>query len=208
MTSVIARSRANGVSEVSTQIPAPAAWRSRHVGHVARAARIVRDGGIVAYATEYCFGIGCDPRDPTAVRRVLRIKHRPQHKGLIVLAADIDQLATYVDDIPAHVRATWPGPRTWLLPRRHDVPAWIAGTHATVAVRVTAHAPAAALCRAAGMAIVSTSANRAGQKPLRTYREVLQRFGAEVDYVLPGVVGDLAAPTPIRDAASGASVRG
>lgn len=176
--------------------------------HIKRAATILRAGGVVAYATEYCFGLGCDPHDPTAVARVLRIKRRPARKGLIVLAADVAQLAPYVDAIPKHVLATWPGPHTWLLPHRNEVPGWVTGAHASIAVRVTAHAQAAALCLAAGMAIISTSANRAGQRPLRTYREVLQRLGKEVDYVLPGDVGDLAAPTPIRDAMSGASIRG
>lgn len=177
-------------------------------GDITRAAEILRAGGVVAYATEYCFGLGCDPRDHGAVQRILRIKRRPPSKGLIVLAADIEQLAPYVDAIPTKVRVTWPGPHTWLLPRRPDVPGTIAGAHPNIAVRVTAHAQAAALCRAAGMAIISTSANRASQKPLRTYREVLQRLGKDVDYVLPGNVGDLAAPTPIRDAASGAAIRG
>jgi L-threonylcarbamoyladenylate synthase len=74
-------------------------------------------------------------------------------------------------------------------------------------LRVTAHPPAAALCRAAGIAIVSTSANRAGQRPARTRREVIRRFGRSVDVVLPGAVGEARAPTPIRDAASGAVVR-
>lgn len=176
--------------------------------HVKRAATILRAGGVVAYATEYCFGLGCDPHDPVAVARVLRIKRRPARKGLIVIAADIEQLAAYVDAIPKQVRASWPGPHTWLLPHRADVPGWVTGAHTSIALRVTAHPQAAALCRAAGMAIISTSANRAGQKPLRTYRDLIQRLGKEVDYVLPGDVGDLAAPTPIRDAMSGAAIRG
>jgi L-threonylcarbamoyladenylate synthase len=74
-------------------------------------------------------------------------------------------------------------------------------------LRVSAHPQAAALCRAAGMAIVSTSANRAHDFPARSYREVLRRFGNDVDYVLPGIVGDASAPTPIRDAVTGDVVR-
>ncbi len=58
------------------------------------------------------------------------------------------------------------------------------------------------------MAIVSTSANRSGQHPARSHREVLRRFGMDIDYVLPGRVGDLDAPTPIRDAVTGGSIRG
>ena len=176
-------------------------------GPLIQAARILKNGGIVAYATEFCFGFGCDPLNRAAVRRLLRIKRRPARKGLILIAADIDQLAPYVDDIPASVRAAWPGPHTWLLPARAQVPRWITGDHPRIAVRVTAHPPAAALCRAAGMALVSTSANRAGGAPVRNFRDALHRFKSEVDYVLPGMVGDAPAPTPIRDAVTGELVR-
>ncbi len=172
------------------------------------AARILKQGGLVAYATEYCFGLGCDPMNERAVARLLRAKRRPAAKGLILIAAAIDQLAPYVAATPAHVAATWPGPYTWLLEPRASVPHWITGAHPRIAVRVTAHAQAAALCRRAGMAIVSTSANRAGQHPARSHREVLRRFGMDIDYVLPGRVGDLDAPTPIRDAVTGGSIRG
>jgi len=172
-----------------------------------RAARAIQKGGVVAYATEYCFGFGCDPMNRSAVLRLLRIKRRAPDKGLILIAADAGQLDSYVDDIPAPVLATWPGPHTWLLEPREGVPGWITGDHPGIAVRVTAHPQAAALCKAAGMAIVSTSANRGGGAPTRSYRETLRRFKGEVDYVLPGTVGDAPAPTPIRDAASGTLIR-
>ena len=172
-----------------------------------RAARAIQKGGVVAYATEYCFGFGCDPMNRSAVLRLLRIKRRAPDKGLILIAADAGQLDSYVDNIPAAVLATWPGPHTWLLEPRAGVPGWITGDHPGIAVRVTAHPQAAALCKAAGMAIVSTSANRGGGAPTRSYRETLRRFKGEVDYVLPGMVGDAPAPTPIRDAASGTLIR-
>jgi L-threonylcarbamoyladenylate synthase len=172
-----------------------------------QAARIIRHGGVVAYATEYCFGFGCDPMNRSAVLRLLRIKRRPPDKGLILIAANVAQFDCYVDNIPAPVLATWPGPHTWLLEPREGVPGWITGKHPGIAVRVTAHPQAAVLCRAAGMAIVSTSANRSGGAAARNYRETLRRFKAVVDYVLPGMVGDAPAPTPIRDAASGELVR-
>ncbi|WP_372522331.1 L-threonylcarbamoyladenylate synthase [Sulfuricaulis sp.] len=176
-------------------------------GRLIQAARIIKNGGVVAYATEYCFGFGCDPMNRSAVLRLLRIKRRTSDKGLILIAADVDQLDSYVDNIPAPVLATWPGPHTWLLAPRAGVPGWIMGKHPRIAVRVTAHPQAAALCRAAGMAIISTSANHSSGAPTRSYRETLRRFKGEVDYVLPGMVGDASAPTPIRDAASGELIR-
>lgn len=173
-----------------------------------QAARIIKDGGIVAYATEYCFGLGCDPRNYAAVTRLLRIKQRSPSKGLIVLAADLEQLMGYIDALPKKVQQSWPGPLTWLLPPGKRAPSWIHGRHPQIAVRVTAHPQAAALCRMAGMAIVSTSANRSGETPARSYREVVRRFGRELDFVLPGRVGGLPHPTPIQDASTGKQVRG
>ena len=172
-----------------------------------QAARIIQHGGVVAYATEYCFGFGCDPMNRSAVLRLLRIKRRAPDKGLILIAANVAQLDSYVDDVPAPVLATWPGPHTWLLKPREGVPGWITGDHPGIAVRVTAHPQAATLCLAAGMAIVSTSANRGGGAPTRRYRDTMRRFKGEVDFVLPGMVGEAPAPTPIRDAASGALMR-
>lgn len=178
-----------------------------YTSELQRAARILNQGGIVAYATEYCFGLGCDPFNRNAVLRLLRLKRRPVNKGLIVLAADTGQLTPYLNDIPPQAAASWPGPHTWLLLPRPGVPGWLTGRHAKIAVRVTAHAQAAALCQAAAMAIVSTSANRAGEVPARSDREVARRFGKLIDYILPGHVGDAPAPTPIRDAVTGELTR-
>ncbi len=171
------------------------------------AARIIRRGGIVAYATEHCFGLGCDPWNWRAVERLFQIKHRPPDKGLIIIAADAEQLAPFVAAIPERAADSWPGPYTWLLDPRPNVPRWITGRNSSIAVRITAHPQAAQLCRAARQAIVSTSANRTGQRPALSYREVLRRFGASVDYVLPGKVGDLSAPTSIHNSATGEAVR-
>ena len=170
-------------------------------------ARILKQGGIVAYATEYCFGLGCDPFNRNAVLRLLRLKHRPMKKGLIVLAADAGQLAPYLNHVPPQAIASWPGPHTWLLIPRSGVPGWVTGRHEKIAARITAHRQAAALCHAAGMAIISTSANRAGESPARTDREAARRFGYLVDYILPGHVGAAPAPTPIRDAVTGKLTR-
>ena len=172
------------------------------------AAAVVRRGGVIAYPTEGCFGLGCDPRKPKAVARILSMKRRRWQKGLILIAADIDQLKPYVTAVPANAGAAWPGPRTFLLHARQKVPCWIRGRHPRIAVRVSAKREVIALCRSTGGALVSTSANRAGERPARSYREALERFGRKVDYVLPGRIGPLRGPTPIIDAVSGHVLRG
>jgi len=176
------------------------------------AVRILRHGGVVAYPTEAVYGLGCDPWDEAAVLRILALKRRPTSKGVILIAADFDQLLPFVEPLPpplmAPVLASWPGPFTWLLPATPNTPPWLTGDHDTLAVRVTAHPVAAALCRAAGFPLVSTSANRAGRPPARSALQVHLRLREEVDDILNGPLGGLGRPTEIRDARTGALIRG
>ncbi len=180
--------------------------------HLRLAARVLHGGGLIGYPTEAVYGLGCDPLDGDAVLRLLELKRRSPAKGLILIAAARDQLAPYLLPIPGAIEArlanSWPGPVTWLLPARPEVPFWLRGRHATLAVRLTAHPVAAALCRAFGGALVSTSANLAGRPPARSALAVRRRFGGQLDYLLPGALGGEAGPTQIRDARSGRIVRG
>lgn len=175
------------------------------------AARMIHGGGVVAYPTEGVFGLGCDPLQGAAVERILKLKGRSVDKGLILIAADFAQLQSYLLPLTAQIRArlegTWPGPVTWLLPARADVPRWLRGRHDTLAVRVTAHPLAACLCQRVGSAIVSTSANRAGRPPARTTLQVRRSLGAGIDYILPGAIGRRAGPSEIRDGRTGQRIR-
>ena len=107
----------------------------------------------------------------------------------------------------AAIQATWPGPVTWLLPARPETPRWLTGDHATLAVRVTAHPLAAALCRRWGGALVSTSANRASRPPARTPLGVRLALGGGPDYILAGACGGAARVSSIRDGMTGAVLR-
>ena len=169
-------------------------------GSLAHAAQVIKKGGLVAYPTESCYGIGCDPLNARAVRRLLNLKRRPGYKGLILIASNPRQLQSYVSVIDEKVLASWPGPTTWLLKPKKNVPNWIRGNHQNIAVRISAHKIANKLCRATGFAIVSTSANLSGTVPMRTYRQVKTLFGSNLDYVLPGIIGKLKKPTPIINA--------
>jgi L-threonylcarbamoyladenylate synthase len=178
--------------------------------HIKRAAAILHQGGIVAYPTEGVWGLGCDPGNAEAVLRLLALKQRPWQKGLILIAADYEQLAPYITATPAmlkRARATWPGPVTWLLPAQVATPPWLRGTHRSVAVRVTAHPVAAALCRRFGGAVVSTSANLSGHPAARRRLQVQAYFGADLDYIVPGPLGAHHGTTEIRDARSGSVIR-
>lgn len=178
------------------------------------AGALLRQGGVVAYPTEAVWGLGCDPFNADAVHRLLELKHRPAAKGMIVIAADLGQALPHLlwDDLPEARRSTiiasWPGPNTWLIPCRPEVPAWLRGEHDTLAVRITGHPVAAALCRAFGGVVVSTSANRAGEPPARRLDELPPDLLAELDAWLDGETGGQAQPSIIRDARSGEVLRG
>lgn len=170
-----------------------------------------RRGGLLAYPTESCYGLGCDPRNARAVKHLLRLKGRPQAKGLILIADRYSRLQRYLAPLNAaqqqRIGKTWPGPHTWLLPVSQRTPRWLRGKHATLAVRVTAHPEAASLCHALGSALVSTSANHGGMMPIKDYATCLKAFGKQV-WVIPGRVGKRKQPTTIQDLASGRIIRG
>lgn len=181
---------------------------------VAHAAISLRDGGVVAYPTEAVWGLGCDPFDHAAVRRLLGLKRREEARGVILVASHLDQLDEIADwdALPvarvAGIRAGWPGPHTWVVPATARVPRWITGAHAGVALRISAHPVVAALCDAFGGALVSTSANTAGAPPPRTRDGIEAAIAAAVDGIVDGETGGLDAPTAIRDALTGEVLRG
>ncbi|MGV3592176.1 MAG: L-threonylcarbamoyladenylate synthase [Gammaproteobacteria bacterium] len=180
--------------------------------HIENAIAQVQNGGVIAYPTEGVWGLGCDPFDEAAVMRILELKKRPVDKGLILVAADVAQIAALLDRLTPEQRAmvlsTWPGPTTWLLPDPEQlVPAWIKGKFATVAVRVSAHPGVVRLCRAFGGPLVSTSANPADAPPATSRVRVLTWFGGRLDYVVPGRLGGQRGPSTIRDLYSAAPVR-
>jgi L-threonylcarbamoyladenylate synthase len=171
-------------------------------------------GGVIVYPTEAVWGLGCDPHDQAAVHRLLDIKQRTVDKGLILIAGAPGQLDGLLDweRIPADRReevfASWPGPHTWIVPATRRVPAWITGAHAGVAARVSAHPLVVALCARFGGPIVSTSANLAGAPPAFSRATLDPDLLARCDGVTEGETGGNAAPSTIRDASTGAVLRG
>ena len=175
-----------------------------------RIAAHLRRGGLIAYPTESCYGLGCDPDNRIAVQRLLKLKQRPQHKGLILIAAGYRQVARYLQPVTPsqqqQLEIAGAQAVTYLMPALHSAPRWLRGGHDTLAIRLTAHKQAAQLCRGVGSALVSTSANRTGQRPARTYAQCRRLFGHEV-WVLPGRVGKRKTPSTISRWADGKIIR-
>lgn len=178
---------------------------------IAWAVRIVRLGGVVAYPTEACFGLGCDPENRSALKRILDIKRRPAGMGMIVIAHCVESLLPYIsirdESILDRPLASWPGPHTWIFPASPAAATLPCARHGTIAVRVTAHPVAAQLCRVAKSALVSTSANVHGRLPARDHLMVRRQLGTQLDCVVRGLVGTQKNPTEIRDALTGRLLR-
>ncbi|MEP6882001.1 MAG: Sua5/YciO/YrdC/YwlC family protein, partial [Dokdonella sp.] len=155
--------------------------------------------------------LGCDPHNESAVRRLFDLKQRPAGIGVLLIAADFLQVADYLGNCPAdaieRAKASWPGPNTWIFPASKTVPSWVVGEHVGIAIRITAHPVASALCRGFGGALVSSSANIHGQPAAKNVLELRHMFADQLDAVVDGALGGLERPTTIRDAISGNVVR-
>lgn len=172
----------------------------------------LNQGKLIAYPTEAVWGIGCDPFNESAVLKLLAIKQRPIEKGLILVAADISQIADLVSGLRSEqldlLNSSWPGPTTWLIPDEQDLyPTWIKGAHASIAIRVSAHPLVKSLCENFGKPVVSTSANSSGQPEIRSQLNVEKQFADSIDYILPGELGEQSSPSQIRDLISGEILR-
>lgn len=173
------------------------------------AARVIRAGGVVACPTEGVFGFSCAPDEPAAILRVLDIKQRDVLAGLLLIAANAEQLSGWAvlpDDGP-DLRAPADKPVTWVVPAAPGVSGLIRGRHDSVAVRITEHPVAAELCHLADMPLISTSANIAGRPPARTPYVLRREFHRLVDCIVPGACGPAAGPSEIRDLESGRVLR-
>lgn len=170
----------------------------------------LRRGGLVAYPTESCYGLGCDPRNLRALRRLIRLKGRSSAKGLLLIADHAKRLQPFMRPLSPvdrdRLSHSWPGPVTWVVPASSACPALLTGGRPTIAVRVTAHAEAAKLCRGLRMALVSTSANKSGQKPAKTAAECRRIFGTQVR-VIGGRIGRRRRPSTLIDLATGTILR-
>ena len=178
---------------------------------VDEAVETVQKGGILAYPTEAVFGLGCNPNHLSAVQRLLGVKQRPAHKGLILLAANINQLNDFVpaldDEIAERVLATWPGPVTWLLPVFDKVSPLVRGNHHTIAVRISDHPVCQQLCQRLGHPLISTSANLTGHAPAQSAIQVKEQMGQQIDLILDKPLGGRQNPSEIRNAFTNEIIR-
>jgi L-threonylcarbamoyladenylate synthase len=161
---------------------------------LARAAALLRRGGLVAFPTETVYGLGANALDGAAVARIFAAKGRPANNPLIVHVAETGEavhLTAGWPEVAARLAERfWPGPLTLVLPKHRVVPDLVTAGGPTVAVRMPAHPVARGLIRAAGLAIAAPSANRSALLSPTRAEHVLRSLDGRIDLVLDG------GPTP------------
>jgi len=174
---------------------------------------IIKQGGVVAYPTEAVYGLGCDPDNDVAIRRLLALKRRPWQKGLILVASDYQQLLPYIDESKltneqlSKVFVKWPGPFTFIMPIKPGLSNLLCGSFNSLAVRVSSHPTIKSICQSIGKPLVSTSANHAGEPPAMNSEEIIAKFDGEIDALIAGSLGAERKPSTIVDAISGKVLR-
>ncbi len=181
-----------------------------HCRSVARAAKIINEGGLVAFPTETVYGLGASAIDADAVKKIFAAKGRPPDNPLIVHLSDLDQLNYVAREIPAAARRLidkfWPGPLSLVLQRSDSIPVVVSAGLPTVAVRMPRHRVALDLIRLSGVPIAAPSANRSGRPSPTSFRHVLEDMAGRIDAVIKSsycVIGvestvlDLTGPCPV-----------
>lgn len=156
---------------------------------IEQAAKILREGGTVAFPTETVYGLGANALDAVAIAKIFAAKGRPSWDPLIVHVSDYEMLAKLAFSITKTkniIQNFWPGPLTLLLPRTPEVPDAITAGRPLVGVRMPSHPLALALIRAAGVPIAAPSANRFGHTSPTTADHVLEDLDGRIDAVLDG----------------------
>ncbi|QCI21323.1 L-threonylcarbamoyladenylate synthase type 1 TsaC [Buchnera aphidicola (Hyperomyzus lactucae)] len=173
---------------------------------------MLHDENVIAYPTESMFGLGCDPTSEEAVKKLLFLKKRTIEKGFILVASDFDQVRMYINENDLSKKQKnkifcyWPGPFTFLLPAKYNVPYWLTGKFNTIAVRISAHIGIIQLCNAFGKAVISTSANISNMNPCITSEEVFKCFGKDFP-LLSGKIGNERHPSRIINIINGNIIR-
>ena len=179
------------------------------MAEIEQAAKIIQEGGLVAFPTETVYGLGADAGNQKACLSIFRAKGRPANNPLIVHVASVEEavlLAEFNDD--AHILAKfWPGPLSLVLPRRANaqIVESVSAGLPTIAIRVPSDNIALGLIKASGCPIAAPSANKSGRLSPTSYRHVKQNFADNIfilesegkcNFGLESTIVDLSTPVP------------
>lgn len=154
------------------------------------AARIIKDGGLVAFPTESFYGLGADPRNEDALRSLFEAKKRPADNPILLLIDGENRVFDYVELVPEKslllMREIWPGGLTLVFTARPEVSSLITGGTGKIGLRVSSNLLACSLARLVGGGITGTSGNISQRSPCLTAEDVLKEMGDNLDAILDG----------------------
>ncbi|MDD2201778.1 MAG: L-threonylcarbamoyladenylate synthase [Firmicutes bacterium] len=167
------------------------------------AARVLRQGGTVAFPTETVYGLGGNALDRRAVARIFVAKGRPQDNPLIVHIAEMEALETIASSVSPEARRLadrfWPGPLTLILPKSDIIPNEVTAGLESVAVRMPSHPVACALIRAAGVPVAAPSANMSGRPSPTAADHVWRDMAGRIDVLVDGGLTDIGVESTVLD---------
>ncbi len=170
---------------------------------VREAARVLQDGGVVAYPTDTVYGLAVDAMNRSAIARLYAVKHRPPAKAVPLIIGDLAQLSQVAATVPSPaeqlIRALWPGPLTLLFEPHDCVPARLRGDSTRIGVRWPAAAIGQQLALALGRCITASSANLSGGEAALSAAEVAACLTPGVDLILDGGTASSADVSTVLD---------
>jgi L-threonylcarbamoyladenylate synthase len=171
----------------------------------ANAARIIAAGGVIAFRTDTFYGLGVDPLNAAAVRKVRELKGREDTKPILLLISDenvVDRFIQQSTFFKLVARGHWPAPLTLIGISRPEVPSELTASTNSLGLRLPDDEDVRALVRDCGGALTATSANPSGQPPARTANEVERYFPAGIDLIVDGGVVTATEPSTVLDVSS------
>lgn len=154
---------------------------------IREAIKVLKRGGIILYPTDTIWGLGCDPNNESAIRRIYEIKQREDSKSMLVLASDSLMLANYVEEIPdsaAQLIEAADSPLTIIYPSACNVHPLLIAEDGSLGIRIPDDEFLQALLIAFRKPIVSTSANISGRPSPASFREISEEIIESADYVV------------------------
>ena len=171
---------------------------------ISEAARLVQEGGLVAFPTETVYGLGANALDEKAIERIYKVKGRRADKPLALLVADRDAvkgLAAWIPDYALRLMdGYWPGPLTLIFKASREVPPSVKSPEGTIGVRMPDHLVALELIRKSGVLLAATSANLSGEASRTTAHEVERDFGDKIDMIIDGGATEVGVASTVVDA--------
>lgn len=162
--------------------------------NLTEAARILREGGMIAFPTETFYGLGVDARQEAAVEKIFRSKGRNTRNPVSVIIDGEEEVIPLVTEIPEAARFLmkkfWPGPLTLVFYAAPAVSSHLTGGSGKIGIRISSHAVARLLAKRLSGPLTATSANLSGGQECTTAAEVIRLFGGRLDAVIDG------GPTP------------